>query len=336
MRGLAGRSRSVDPDAGAAAQVAAHFDALVEAGAGPEKAVRAAAVLAGCPAGVLDRTRRLRVRVLPDGRRVDGEPSGVVSPLPAPHHGVVWLERTSDVDRARSELDGVVVDRLAAAVVAALDRTWSVDPAVVELLLDPTVDQGTRATAARRLGLGEDARFAVTVGIGVPAGRRALGARIGDFDVVVEAAYQDREPFSTCSATGPAVGPVDLPLSYQQARVALRFAAVDEPGPAHVDFEALGGIPALADGCDSPAAVAETALLDRVVPMYPWALATLTAVVTEPSLRSAAVVLGVHHSTLQNRAEVLGQALGYSVAGPDGRMRLAVALALRRVRRNRW
>ncbi|WNV92164.1 helix-turn-helix domain-containing protein [Umezawaea sp. Da 62-37] len=333
--------RSVDPDTGAAPQVVAHFDALVEARAGLEVTVRAAAVLAGCPAGLLDRGRRLRMRVLPDGRRADGEPTGVVVPLPAHHDGaVVWLERPSDVDRARSELDGVLVERFAAAIAVALDRTRAgspaVDPAAVELLLDQTADENTRATAARRLGLAEDARFAVTVGIGAAAGPRSLTARIGDFDVVVEPAYQAREPFGKCSATGPAVGPLDLPRSYQQARTALRFTAEDEPGPTHLDVDALGGVLALAEGCDSPAAVAETALLDRVVPTYPWALATLTAVVTEPSLRSAAVALHVHHSTLQNRAELLGQALGYPVAGPDGRMRLAVALALRRLRRNRW
>ncbi|MFC5746589.1 helix-turn-helix domain-containing protein [Actinomadura rugatobispora] len=346
MRELAGRLRSVDPGAGAALQVIAHFDALVEARAGLEATIRAAAVLAGCPTGMVHPGYRLRVRVLPDGRRADGEPTGIMRPLSAHQDdAVVWLERPGDdsVARERREFDTILIDRLAATVRIVLDRTRSgapaFDPASVELVVDAAVDESTRLTAARRLGLPLDGSFAVRVGVGGPCGReQALTARLGDLDVTIEPAGRSGEPLARRSATGPSVELRDLPFSYRQARLALRFAGADadEPGPSHVEASVLGGMLALADGCDSPAAIAEVTLLDRVLSAHGWALATLTAVTTESSLRGAAVALHVHHSTLQSRVELLDQALGYSVVTPHGRTRLTIALALRRLRRNRW
>lgn len=346
MRELAGRMQALDPVAGAALQVVAHFDALVDARAGLEATVRAAAVLGGCPAGMVDRARRLRVRVLPDGRRADGEPAGIVSPVSAgSDDAVVWLERPAEpeADPARAEFDSVLVDRLATTVRIVLDRTWSstsaVDPAAVELLVDPAVDDATRTATARRLGWAADGAFVLTVGLGGAGGTgRAVAARLGDLEVTIEPADRAGGGRGRWSATAGPVAVPDLPAAYRQARLALRLtsAGTDEPGPAHVDVAALGGLLALAEGCDSPAAITEVALLERVTSTHPWALATLTAVAAEPSLRAAALALHVHHSTLQGRVELLDHALGYPVTTPDGRTRLTVALALRRLRRNRW
>ena len=67
MRDLAVRLAALDADAGAALQVIAYFDGLVEGRAGLQSIVRGAAVLAGCPARLIDDERRLRIRVLPSG-----------------------------------------------------------------------------------------------------------------------------------------------------------------------------------------------------------------------------------------------------------------------------
>ncbi|WP_328609707.1 helix-turn-helix domain-containing protein [Amycolatopsis sp. NBC_00345] len=333
MRELAGRMRAVDPGAGAALQVVAHFDALVEARAGLEVTVRTAAVLAGCPAGLAVPARRLLLRVEPDGRRADGEPGGVVTPVPGHEGAVTWLEREPPGD---AEFDRVVLDRLAATAGIVLDRTGTgvseVDPGAVEVVLDAGAGEAARVAAARRLGLAVDGEFVVTVAVGV-AGQRPWTARLGDVEATIEPAGQVRPPRGQRSATGPVVGVRELPLSYQQARVGLRLTG--EPGPSHVDTAALGGLLALADGCDSPSAVAEVALLERVTSAYSWALATLTSVAAEASLRSAAGVLHVHHSTLQSRVELVEHRLGYAVTTPAGRTRLTIALALRLLRRNR-
>ncbi|MEW2503014.1 helix-turn-helix domain-containing protein [Amycolatopsis sp. NPDC047767] len=404
MRELAGRMRAIDPGAGAALQVVAHFDALVEARAGLEATVRAAAVLAGCAAGLAVPGRRLRVRVEPDGRRADGQPVGLSVPLPGYAGAVVWVERVAE-DPGRAEFDRVLADRLATTAAIVLDRTGAAvppgDPASVELLLDATADETGRLAAARRLGLSADGSFTVTVRANGPSPPGA--ARLGDLAVTIDpvasppraapgsarfdasvtqvgaAATAERAgeaklerpvarmrevgavavpasggsgratrpasavvnpasagaPPAVRSASGPAVPVRELPVSYAQAVLALRLTTVDEPGPSHVDAAELGGLLALADGCDSPAATAEVSRLDRVLAAHPWALATLTAVAAEPSLRAAAAVLHVHHSTLQSRVDLLAQALGYGVASPAGRTRLTVALVLRRFRGTR-
>ena len=53
------------------------------------------------------------------------------------------------------------------------------------------------------------------------------------------------------------------------------------------------------------------------------------------SLRAAATTLRVHHSTLQDRITHAEHLLGWNVREPGGRLRLQVALALRRLQRHR-
>ena len=55
---------------------------------------------------------------------------------------------------------------------------------------------------------------------------------------------------------------------------------------------------------------------------------------TTPSLRAAAVTLRLHHSTLQDRVIQAEHLLGWPVREPAGRLRLQLALALRRLRRH--
>ncbi|MFD0523540.1 helix-turn-helix domain-containing protein [Paractinoplanes durhamensis] len=63
-------------------------------------------------------------------------------------------------------------------------------------------------------------------------------------------------------------------------------------------------------------------------------LATLYAFADAPSLRAAATALRLHHSTLQDRITQAAHLLGWSITTPSGRLRLQVALALRRLRRH--
>ncbi|MEV7061658.1 helix-turn-helix domain-containing protein [Streptomyces collinus] len=180
MKELAGRLTALDPDAGAAVRVIAYFDRLAESRAGVEALVRGAAVLAGCPARLVDPERRVHVRVEADGTRRDTDappdpawPSAVLSPGGA---GVLWLEREADgaesgglaptgqdahqgtaAPVAPSVVDAVILERAAGAVRLVLDRTRgrapADDPALVETLLDATAPEQARLHAARRLGL---------------------------------------------------------------------------------------------------------------------------------------------------------------------------------------
>jgi DNA-binding PucR family transcriptional regulator len=53
---------------------------------------------------------------------------------------------------------------------------------------------------------------------------------------------------------------------------------------------------------------------------------------SSPSLRAAATELKVHHSTLQERLVQTEHILGWDVHSPQGRLRLQLALAIRRLR----
>jgi DNA-binding PucR family transcriptional regulator len=66
----------------------------------------------------------------------------------------------------------------------------------------------------------------------------------------------------------------------------------------------------------------------------PWVLETLVAVAGAASLRAAAAALTLHHSTLQERLTHAEHLLGWPVRTPPGRLRLQLALALRRLHRN--
>ncbi|MEU6912517.1 helix-turn-helix domain-containing protein [Streptomyces olindensis] len=180
MKELAGRLTALDPDAGAAVRVIAYFDRLAESRAGVEALVRGAAVLAGCPARLVDPERRVHVRVEPDGARRDAEPppdpawpSARLAPDSA---ATLWLERggpapgredkasaatgTSGAHPAAalpSVVDAVILERAAGALRVVLDRTRgrapADDPALIETLLDGTAPEQARLHAARRLGL---------------------------------------------------------------------------------------------------------------------------------------------------------------------------------------
>ncbi|WP_333737069.1 helix-turn-helix domain-containing protein [Streptomyces sp. IBSBF 2806] len=329
MKELAGRLTALDPDAGEAVQVIAYFDRLAESRAGVEALVRGAAVLSGVPARLVDPDRLVRVRVEADGTRRDTGlppdptwPSAALTPGGAP---ALWLERA---DAQPSVVDAVILERAAGAARLVLDRTRGRapldDPALVETLLDATAADPARLHAARRLGLDPAASFrAVAVPDGPP---RVLPAGL-------------RHPVAVGRAgVGPAAPVTGLPRSWAAARTALRFAAegtAQDPGPRVVHADELGGIALLADlvvpGAEAPADVqaVEAAAADA-----PWLLATLHAVAATASLRAAAAEANVHHSTLQDRLAHAEHLLGWPVRTPQGRLRLHLALTMRRLTRS--
>ncbi|MDX2682898.1 helix-turn-helix domain-containing protein, partial [Streptomyces sp. NY05-11A] len=139
------------------------------------------------------------------------------------------------------------------------------------------------------------------------------------------------------AGVGPAVPVPDLPRSWAAARTALRFTAdgtAQDPGPRVVYADELGGVALLADlvvpGAEPPPDVhaVEAAAADA-----PWLLATLYAVTATASLRAAAAEANVHHSTLQDRLVHAEHLLGWPVRTPQGRLRLHLALTMRRLAR---
>ncbi len=136
----------------------------------------------------------------------------------------------------------------------------------------------------------------------------------------------------------PAVLVLDLPQSWTAAQVAFRFTAEgteQDPGPRVVRFDELGGLAVLAAavGPDTEP-IPDVRALGRAGTTAPWVLASLEAIAASNSLRAAATALTVHHSTLQDRLAHAEHLLGWSVQDPHGRLRLQLALALRRLHRS--
>lgn len=217
-----------------------------------------------------------------------------------------------------------------AAVRLVLDRTRgrapADDPALLETLLDASAPPAVRVSAAARLGLHAEQRVRAVALYGG-------GARVEPAETVRGPAGEEPR-----AGIGPAVEPVRLPESWAAARTALRFTAegtTHDPGPRTVHADDLGGLALLAGavGPDTPQ-IPDLLALRRAVAEAPWAAATLHAVASAPSLRSAAAELTVHHSTLQERLAQLEHVLGWDVHSPQGRLRLQLALAIRRLRRS--
>ena len=117
------RLAALDADAGAALRVIAYFDGLAENKAGLQAIVRGAAVLAGCPARLDDRSRRVHVRVDPDGHAAP-DPSAATdrwmgTPVVPDASATLWLERTGEP----GPVEAMILERAAGAARAVLDRT---------------------------------------------------------------------------------------------------------------------------------------------------------------------------------------------------------------------
>ncbi|WP_405593510.1 helix-turn-helix domain-containing protein [Streptomyces sp. NBC_01092] len=329
MKELAGRLTALDPDAGAAVRVIAYFDRLAESRAGLETLVRGAAVLAGVPARLVDAQRRVHVRVEADGARRESDlppdpawPSAALTPGGAT---ALWLERAEQAEP--SVVDAVILERAAGVIRLVLDRTRgrapADDPALVETLLDGAAPEAARLHAARRLGLDP----AVPARVLAPLDGRPL----------VVPAHPDVAPPAGRVGVGPAVPVLDLPRSWSEARVALRFTAegtAQDPGPGVVHADELGGIALLADivvpGAEQPP---DVQALETAAAAAPWLLGTLHAVSSTVSLRAAAAEINLHHSTLQERLAQAEHLLGWPLRTPQGRFRLGLALAMRHLAR---
>ncbi|SEO40611.1 helix-turn-helix domain-containing protein [Trujillonella endophytica] len=316
------RLAELDPQASDALRVIGHFDSLVASQAGLQSIVRGAATLAGCPVRLTDPEHRLTVRVSADG--VAAPPVAAAdttwpSTPVGPDGAVLWLETS----RPPGTLESVVLERAAAAAQAVLQRTRgrrrAHDQALVELVLDAGAEEPERLAAARWLGLTGACRavaldrdaLALPADRAVPEGRRA--------------------------GVGPAVDAADLPASWAAARLALRLTAegtAEDPGPRIVHADDLGAVTLLVEAADArPEPVPDVRALDRASAGRPWLLVTLDAVARAASLRDAARVLQVHHSTLQERLASAESLLGWRVRHPEGRLRLQMALLLRRAAR---
>lgn len=327
MEALATRLSNLDSHVEGAIRVVMFYDTLMRRRVDLPALARASAGLAECVAGIRLHSTGKVIRMSPGGTAAAAPqlPSCTTAiTLDDEEIGEVWLERTG----VANPLDEVVLDRLALAVASVVERygparTTMADPALVELVLSADSDEAGRARALRLLGFAPDQPVQVAavssslpldrVAAAVCPSRPVKAAEIAGVGAVLATKLED---FPEGVRAG--VGTANCPArSWLEARTALRFTTARTPV---VHYPDLGALALLAEvPADVLRANADVAAVAR---LSADDLETLDAYCTTGSLRRAADLLHLHHSSVSRRLDQIGRVLDVSDVG---RVRLALA-----------
>ncbi|WP_424887003.1 PucR family transcriptional regulator [Streptomyces sp. XH2] len=347
MEALAERMSHLDSHVQGTIRIVAFYDTLMRRRVDLPALARASAGLAECVAGIRLHGTGRAIRMAPDGRKAPAPPSPATvtttatatAPIVLDEEeiGTVWLERPG----TPGTLDDVLLDRLAIAAAAVVERygpasTTMADPALVELAISSDSDEAARVRALRLLG------FATGLPVRVVAVRSRLpldkvaallcparpvkAAALTDVGVIL-ATGLDHTRLPTDVRAG--IGTTGSPdRSWREARTALRFTTSREPVVRYDDLGVLAllaEIPEHAVRCN-----ADVAALARMAGT-PEDLETLDAYCATGSLRRAADLLHLHHSSVARRLEHIAKTLGIDLTEPAGLTRARLALTMWRL-----
>ncbi|MFD4351602.1 helix-turn-helix domain-containing protein [Nocardia sp. NPDC056541] len=322
---------TIDGGAAEALRVIEHFDSLVDQRSSAMAMLRAAAVLADSPIGLDDPERGLRVGVDAAGRTITELGTGTASRQTQRFEEItVWLDREGPA----WPLDPLILERFARSL-HAVKKTRDSSPitAAARTACDPGVTPADRDSALRRLGLGST----ITVVATHPADARRMpaGLLIDEHQIRLFPApvAQSTIPLDiaagihTCAST-------EVHLGVQHARTALRIAVDLTTGkPTHVRYDQLGSIATIVESIDADTA-ARAPDVRQVVELQaqrPWVVPTLEAVLSHSSIREAARLHNLHHSTMRQRIDWLERQLGYTPLSSEGYARASTTLTLWRI-----
>jgi len=328
MQDLLGRLTALDPDASETLKVVSYFDALVERSVGVESMLRGAAMLSGATVGQRDGRQVIRVRA--DGVRIDPVDPGETWMLrESGPDAVAWIERDGEAQTN----DAMILERLALALGIIRARRAAGPASAVELAISSYagVDERRAALSRLRLPVGplrvvasppDPAPLAQHPSAVVATRHGLTRATILPGGVVTDDAWPAADGRRGIGMAGPEE---QLPASWSSALIAVRLTTPVEQTVAASD---LGALLLVADTADSgvlhPDAAALAALDDR-------SLGLLDAVIDEQSVRAAAVRLGRHHSSVQDRLTALTETLGYDPRTSRGHARFVLARMLLRL-----
>lgn len=336
MEALAVRLSGLDSYVEGAIRVVAFYDTLMRRRVDPPALTRASAGLAECVAGLRLHGAGRAIRFSPDGREAPATPSPASTTTPITldeeEIGTVWLERPGPPN----PLDEVLLDRLSIAAAAAVERygparTTMADPALVELVISSDSDGAARARALRLLGFTADLPVRVVAvrsllpldrigGLLCPA-RPVKAAAVADVGVILATTI---DPARLPAGVRAGIGAAESPdRSWVEARTALRFTTPREPV---IRYEDLGALALLAEiPQEATRGNADVAAISRMAGT-PEDLETLDAYCATGSLRQAADLLHLHHSSVARRLDQIGRNLGFELTGPTGLTRARLAL----------
>ncbi|WP_344958733.1 helix-turn-helix domain-containing protein [Actinomadura miaoliensis] len=336
MEALAERLSHLDPQVEGMIRIVMFYDTLMRRRVDLPALARASAGLAECVVGIRLHGTGQVIRMSPDGRRASGPPSPASSTAPITldeeEIGTAWLERPG----VPGSLDEGLLDRLVIAAAAVVERygparTTMADPALVELAISTDADEAARARALRLLGFAADVPVRVVavrtqtpldqIGGLICPSRPVKAAPLADVGVILATTVA---PSRIPSGVRAGIGATESPdRSWQQARTALRFATPRQPV---VHYDDLGALALLAEiPPDTARANTDVAAITRMADT-PEDLETLDAYCVTGSLRQAADVLHLHHSSVARRLEQIGKTLGIDLTDPTGLARARLAL----------
>jgi hypothetical protein len=344
MEALVVRLSGLDSYAEGAIRVVAFYDTLMRRRVDLATLAGASAGLAECVAGIRIHGTGRVIRVAPDGRQAPGPqpPASATVPITLDEEeiGTVWLERPgSPVPH-----DEVLLERLAIAAAAAVERygparTTMADPALVELVISADSDEAARARALRLLGFAADLPVRVVAvrsrlpldqvaGLVCPA-RPAKAAPLADVGVILATTI---DPARFPAGVRAGIGATESPdRSWREARTALRFTTPRQPVIHHDDLGALALLAEIPQ--DATRDNTDVTAIARMAG-NPEDLETLDAYCATGSLRKAADLLHLHHSSVARRLEQIGKTLGADLTEPTGLTRARLALTAWRLLNN--
>lgn len=336
MEALVERLSQLDSQVEGAIRVVMFYDTLIRRRVDLPALARASAGLAECVTGVRLHGTGRAIRVSPAGREASTPPlpasTTAAITLDEEEIGTAWLERPGPA----GTLDQLLLDRLAIAAAAVVERygpahTTMADPALVELVISSDSDEAARARALRLLGFAADLPVRVVAvrselplgrvgGLVCPA-RPVKAALLADVGVILAPTMDPaRFPAGVRAGVGAAESPE---RSWREARTALRFTTARRPV---VHYAGLGALALLAQvPGDAARDNADVAAIARVAGT-PDDLETLDVYCDTGSLRRAADLLHLHHSSVARRLEQLGRTLGIELTEPAGLIRARLAL----------
>jgi hypothetical protein len=341
MEALVVRLSQQDSYVEGALRVVMFYDTLMRRRVDLPALARASAGLADCVAGIRLHGTGRTFRLSPDGNdaSVPQPPASMSAPITLDEEeiGTVWLERPG----APGPLDDVLLDRLAIATASVVERygparTTMADPALVELVISSDSDEAARDRALRLLGFAADLPVrAIAVRSQLPLDQVAVlvcpartvkAASVADVGVILATSM---DPAQLPAGVRAGIGAADTPArSWREARTALRFTTAREPV---VHFDSLGVLALLAQV--PPDAARDTPDVTAIARMArnPEDLDTLDVYCATGSLRRAADLLHMHHSSVARRLGQLGKTLGIELTEPAGLVRAKLALIVWRL-----
>lgn len=331
MQELLARLTALDPGAGMTLRVIACFDELVRGGVNAHALLSAGASMGGVVAGFSDERTGRALRVGPDGQARPSDEDPSADRVIEDGDGLaVWLEKPGPLGLN----DAMILERMALAVGSSFGRNPPDGRRGLSAALDPDVPAPARAQLLAALGLRSTDRHRVVCLPLFASWRRprqlvedVVNTAFGPIHVAVVHSADEATDARPCGVGAPmTLG--DLDRSFRTALVALRLCSPPEvPRVLADDYGSL--VELLAGTHTGPLLDVES--LDQIM-AHPWGSATLDALIRSGSIRHAARLAEVHHSTMQARLEEIQRVLPFDPTDGLGRSRIGLAYLVWRLR----